>query len=37
MIVKLQRILFGLSAAVVIVDLVWAVICDFHIDLFAYS
>ena len=37
MIVKLQRILFGLSAAVVIVDLVWAVIGKFHIDLFAYA
>jgi len=37
MIVKLQRILFGLSAAVVIVDFVWAMIGKFQIDLLAYA
>ncbi|HKQ46162.1 MAG TPA: phosphatase PAP2 family protein [Rhizomicrobium sp.] len=34
---KLQRILFGLGVAVVAIDLVWAAIGDFHIDVMAYS
>jgi hypothetical protein len=37
MLFKLQRILFGLGAAVVAADLVWAAICHFDIDIAAYA
>ncbi len=37
MIIKLQRILFGLGAAVVAVDFIWAAICKFQIDFAAYA
>jgi hypothetical protein len=34
---KLQRILFGLAGAVVAVDLIWAAIGNFHVDVVAYA